>query len=117
MRLHRSAVARLAGAEAAVIRRLPERTPLQVITMQEVAQAFPRATAAQREVLALTVTIGVLEWIDDERAERVSEAIEGQQEQLRIRMLMDKRTQAESTLSNLMRRFGETAEQIICNLK
>jgi antitoxin ParD1/3/4 len=62
--------------------------------------------------------VSILEFIRDDLRDKLDSLSElGEMESLRLQMMMDRRSKAMSTLSNIMKKMSDTSQSIIQNLK
>ena len=124
----------MAAMKAELEQKKTERDHLNAVKGQQAVLAG-RVTAARVAGAAPVVNIpppppprftlspgpGSLSALDDDLAELQAQKDSlgelGEEQQLRMQMLMDRRTKAIETLSNLMKKFSETAGTIVGNLK
>jgi hypothetical protein len=78
-----------------------------------VGKQFVGLSAAQLDILSFYVLADV--------AQYEKELLDGkdisQEQQLKMQMIMDRMTKAESAASNLLKKLSDTMDQIIANLK
>jgi hypothetical protein len=111
------AASRLSRIESDVLRRVPERTPLDVVFEQEVRRSFPHANAAQRRVLKLAAAVSVLERLEELQNRKDSSSEAGRMDMLMLQQMMDCKNELENMISNLMRQASENSQTVLANLK
>ena len=86
---------------------------LERVARAKVGKQFVGLSAAQLDILSFYVLADV--------AQYEKELLDGkdisQEQQLKMQMIMDRMTKAESAASNLLKKLSDTMDQIIANLK
>ena len=119
-RLQPEAKRKLALASRALLEEMvksPEPRDLEKIARAEVNKQFIGLSAAQLDVTSFYVLADVAQNAKQLLDQRDSLSDLSQEQQLKMQMIMERMTKADTAASNLMKKLSETLDQIIGNIK
>jgi hypothetical protein len=95
----------------------PEHADLEKLARAQVEKEFVGLSGAQLDILSFYILANAAQSEKELLDTRDSLSELGEQEQLKMQMVMDRMTKADSAASNALKKFSETAGQIIGNIK